>query len=125
MRVLVVHNYYLNPGGEDEVFRAETETLREHGEDVRVYTVHNRDIRSLSKVALATSTIWNRQIARELTAVLDDFAPELVHFHNTFPLVSPAAYVRVAARGVPVVQTLHNFRLLCITASFLRNGEQC
>jgi glycosyltransferase involved in cell wall biosynthesis len=125
VKILLVHNYYLQPGGEDQVFSAEAEILRAHGDQVRVYTIHNSRIASMGKVRLARSTIWNRQVAGELSALLNDFIPDLVHFHNTFPLVSPAAYVAVRRLGIPVIQTLHNFRLLCLNGLFLRNGRQC
>lgn len=125
VRILLVHNYYLQPGGEDQVFAAEVETLRVHGEEVREYTVHNSRTASMSKLNLAKSTIWNQQVATELITLLSEFQPDLVHFHNTFPLVSPAAHVAVRRAGIPVVQTLHNFRLLCLNGLFLRNGRIC
>lgn len=125
MKILLVHNFYLQPGGEDQVFSAETEILRAHGDEVRVYTVHNSRIASMGKLSLAKSTVWNRQVFRELTELLHEYAPDLVHYHNTFPLVSPAAHVATRRLGIPVVQTLHNFRLLCLNGLFLRNGRQC
>jgi glycosyltransferase involved in cell wall biosynthesis len=125
VKILLVHNYYLQPGGEDQVFSAETEVLRAHGEEVRVYTVHNSSIASMGKVDLANSTVWNRKVFRELTALVQDYVPDLVHCHNTFPLVSPAAYTAAGRFQIPVVQTLHNFRLLCLNGLFLRNGRQC
>lgn len=125
MKVLLVHNYYLEPGGEDEVFAAEAEVLRAHGEDVRLYTTNNALIASMGRVTLATSTIWNRRVLADLTAVLRENRPDLVHFHNTFPLVSPAGYAAARRLQIPVVQTLHNFRLLCLNALFLRDGRPC
>src|SRR5688572_20580248 len=96
-----------------------------HGHEVRTYTAHNNRIASMRKLHLATSTIWNRQVFRDLTALLREQAPDLVHFHNTFPLVSPAAHVAARRLGIPVVQTLHNFRLLCLNGLFLREGRRC
>ena len=125
MKILLVHNFYLQSGGEDQVFSAEAEILRAHGHEVPVYTVHNNRIASMGKLRLATSTIWNRQVFRELTRLLKEQAPDLVHFHNTFPLVSPAAHVAAWRLGIPVVQTLHNFRLLCLNGLFLREGRRC
>jgi glycosyltransferase involved in cell wall biosynthesis len=75
--------------------------------------------------SMARSTVWNREVFRDLTALLQDFAPDLVHCHNTFPLISPAAYAAAGRLGIPVVQTLHNFRLLCLNGLFLREGRQC
>jgi glycosyltransferase involved in cell wall biosynthesis len=125
MKIVLVHNHYLQAGGEDQVFAAEAEVLRAHGDDVRVYTVDNRRIASMGKLRLASSTIWNRQVLGELTALLGEFAPDIVHCHNTFPLISPAAYAAAARLHIPVVQTLHNFRLLCLNGLFLRDGRQC
>jgi glycosyltransferase involved in cell wall biosynthesis len=125
VKILLVHNSYLQPGGEDQVFAAESEVLRAHGEDVQEFVMHNQQIASMSKVTLAMSTIWNRSVAQQLTSILKESAPDLVHFHNTFPLVSPAAHVAVSRLGIPVVQTLHNFRLLCLNGVFLRDGKQC
>jgi glycosyltransferase involved in cell wall biosynthesis len=125
LKILLLHNFYLQPGGEDQVFAAETDVLRAHGEDVRVYTVHNTRIASMSKFAAASATVWNREIFDELTGLLHEFAPDIVHCHNTFPLISPAAYAAAGQFGIPVVQTLHNFRLLCLNGLFLRNGARC
>ena len=125
MKILLVHNYYLQPGGEDQVFSAETEVLRAHGDEVRVYTLHNSRIAPMAKMSLARSAIWNRQVSSDLSAILQEFRPDLVHCHNTFPLISPAAYYAARRLGIPVVQTLHNFRLLCLNGLFLRDGRPC
>jgi glycosyltransferase involved in cell wall biosynthesis len=125
VKVLLAHNYYLTPGGEDQVFAAEAEVLRAHGDEVRLYTMHNSRIASMGKVSLARSTIWNRHVLSELSAILREFMPDLVHCHNTFPLISPAAYYAARRLSIPVVQTLHNFRLLCLNGLFLRNGTRC
>jgi glycosyltransferase involved in cell wall biosynthesis len=125
VKVLLVHNYYLEPGGEDQVFSAEADILRAHGDEVRLYTVHNDRIATMGKPELAASTVWNRLVLAELTAILRDDRPDIVHFHNTFPLVSPAGYAAAQRLRIPVVQTLHNFRLLCLNALFLRNGRPC
>lgn len=125
MKVLLVHNYYLEPGGEDQVFAAEADILRAHGDQVRQYTVHNGRLASMSRLDAAASAIWNRRILAELASLMRAERPDLVHFHNTFPLVSPAGYAAARKLGIPVVQTLHNFRLLCLNALFLRDGQPC
>jgi glycosyltransferase involved in cell wall biosynthesis len=125
VKVLLVHNYYLEPGGEDQVFSAEAEILRAHGDEVQLYTLHNDRIAAMGKPELAKSTVWNRHVLAELTAVLRKDRPDIVHFHNTFPLISPAGYAAAGRLGIPVVQTLHNFRLLCLNALFLRDGKPC
>jgi len=116
MRILVVHNYYQQTGGEDQIFATECALLEARGHEVRRYTVHNDQIKGMNPLILAKATVWNSDIYQQL---------QIVHFHNTFPLISPAAYYAVKAEGVPVVQTLHNYRLLCLNAYFFRDGHTC
>lgn len=125
MRILCVHNYYQQGGGEDEVFAAETALLEERGHKVIRYTVHNDRVAALNPVALAAATVWNPVSYRELRQLIQKQQPQVAHFHNTLPLVSPSAYYAAKAEGVPVVQTLHNYRLLCPNAEFFREGKPC
>ncbi len=125
MRIVVCHNYYQQPGGEDQVFRDEMALLETHGHRVVPFVVHNDTIRGRSKLKVAIETIWNRRAAVDLAAVVQRERAEVVHFHNTFPLISPAAYHAVRSTGAAVVQTLHNFRLLCPGATFTRDGGIC
>jgi len=120
-----VHNYYLQPGGEDQVFSAEAEVLRANGVEVRSYSKDNRHVATMGKLRLASSTFWNREVFRELSLLLRECTPDVVHCHNTFPLISPAVYAAARQLQIPVVQTLHNFRLLCLNGLFLRDGKQC
>lgn len=123
--VLVVHNYYQQPGGEDEVFAGEGTLLQERNHPVVRYTIHNDQVTQLSPARLATATLWNQDIYRDLRRLIRTERPLVAHFHNTFPLISPAAYYAAKAEGVPVVQTLHNYRLLCPVALFFRDGHVC
>jgi len=125
MRVLAVHNYYQQPGGEDRIFEAESSMLERHGCRVFNYTVHNDHLKGMNPLTLARSTIWNKYIFNQLRKVVRRVQPEVVHFHNTFPLISPAAYYVPKSEGVAVVQTLHNYRLLCPNALLFRNGHAC
>lgn len=125
MRVAMVHNYYLQAGGEDQVFAAELSLLAGLGIEVDRLTFSNRAIEKMNRLRLAASTVWNRQVHHELRGRFREFRPDIVHFHNTFPLVSPAAYYAARAEGAAVVQTLHNFRLLCPQAQFFRAGTIC
>jgi glycosyltransferase involved in cell wall biosynthesis len=120
-----VHNRYQQPGGEDQVFAAEGALLEAHGHRVLRYTLHNDQINGLSRSTLARTTIWNDKVYKELRALFREERPDVAHFHNTFPLVSPAAYYAAKAEGVPVVQTLHNYRLLCPNALLMREGRVC
>jgi glycosyltransferase involved in cell wall biosynthesis len=125
MKVLVAHNTYQHAGGEDIVFRNETQLLRQHGHEVLEYLDDNGRILDLGHTRLAIQTMWSAPSYKRLSAVLAEFRPDVAHFHNTFPLISPSAYYAAKKHGAAVVQTLHNFRLLCVNAIFLRNGRIC
>lgn len=125
MKVLLVHNFYQQPGGEDQVFEAEGALLERYGHEVIRYTVHNDQVRNLNGAGLAAATLWNRRTYREVIDLLRVERPRVMHVHNTFPLVSPAVYYAASAEGVAVVQTLHNYRLLCPMAEFFRDGRVC
>jgi glycosyltransferase involved in cell wall biosynthesis len=125
MKVLVAHNFYQQPGGEDQVFDAEVTMLRRHGHEARRFVMHNAAVDEMGRTALVRATIWNRETYRELREQVQAERPDVVHFHNTFPLISPAAYSAARAGGAAVVQTLHNFRLLCPGALLYRDGKVC
>lgn len=125
LRVLVVHNAYQHRGGEDSVVESEVDLLRSRGHPVETYLRDNDDIGGMSTAALAQQTLWSRRSAEELATLIHRFRPDVVHVHNTFPLVSPAVYWAADRLGVPVVQTLHNFRLMCLNALFLREDRVC
>lgn len=125
MRVALVHNRYQERGGEDSVFEAELELLRSRGVDVEAFEVHNDAVNEIAPVHLAVKTVWNRASYRALAAWFGAVKPDVVHFHNTFPLVSPAGYRAARAVGAAVVQTLHNYRLICPSAMLSRGGVPC
>jgi len=125
MKILVAHNAYQQRGGEDSVVDAEIALLRGQGHDVEIYRQHNDALNGMSRAEAAANAIWSRRSADEIDALCSRFAPDVVHVHNTFPLISPSLYWTAARRGLPVVQTLHNFRLLCPQAVFLREGKVC
>lgn len=129
MKILMAHNYYQQPGGEDACFRAEADLLEGLGEEVRRIEFTNDSIperpRGINAAKLAMSTVWSTASRARLREVVDHFQPDVVHFHNTFPLVSPGAYSAVRKSGAAVVQTLHNFRLLCPGATLFRDGQPC
>lgn len=125
MTVLAVHNYYQQPGGEDQVFAAEADLLEAHGHRVLRYTAHNDRLVGENPLALAKTAVWNGEVYRDLCALIKREQPRVVHFHNTFPLVSPAAYYAARAEGAPVVQSLHNYRLMCPNSLFFRDGGIC
>ncbi|MFM8467143.1 MAG: glycosyltransferase family 4 protein [Oxalobacteraceae bacterium] len=125
MNILVVHNRYHYRGGEDTVVDAEVSLLRRHGHEVLLYTRDNRELSSMTTCDAAVGVLWSRQTEADIRRIHTSFGPELIHAHNTFPLISPSLYAIAHQLKIPVVQTLHNFRLLCPQAMLLRNGSSC
>ncbi len=125
MRVLVVHNTYQQRGGEDTVVEAETALLQAHGHEVRLYGRHNDEVRTQGRLQTAAEALWSTRTTREVGELLRQWQPDVVHSHNTFPLISPALHWAARRAGIPVVQTLHNFRLLCVQGLMLRNERPC
>ena len=128
LKILAVHNAYRQPGGEDVAFEQEVEMLKQAGENVIHYRRTNSEIDSYSGVGyvgLVKGTVWASDTRREFAALLEREKPDIVHVHNTFVLISPSIYSACAEAGIPVVQTLHNFRLLCPVATLFREGKVC
>ena len=125
MKILSVHNSYQLPGGEDQVFAQEADLLRSHGHDVVLYQASNDQVNGMNPLVLLGNTIFNRQIHQELCDLMRREKPDIVHVHNTFPLISPAVYYAANGEGIPVVQTLHNYRLLCPAGTLFRDGHVC
>ena len=121
----MAHNMYQEPGGEDQVYFAESALLKQQGHEVLNYETHNNRIDSMNRLELIGKTLWNASVYRELETLIRDERPDVVHFHNTFPLISPSGYYVAKSEGIPVVQTLHNYRLLCPDALFFRDGGVC
>lgn len=128
MKVLIVHNAYQQRGGEDAVVVTEARLLAERGHDVVFYRRHNGELQrggTLAQIAAGIDSIWAQESYRSLKKLLHQEKPDVAHFHNTLPLISPAGYYACSAAGVPVIQTLHNYRLLCPGGQFLRDGQVC
>lgn len=125
MKVIVCHNFYQRPGGEDQVFADETSLLERHGHHVVRFTVHNDEIEQSGRLSLVRRTVWNGSVHAQLASLIRRERAEVVHFHNTFPLMSPAAYYAARSCGAAVVQTLHNYRLFCPAGVLYRNGKVC
>jgi glycosyltransferase involved in cell wall biosynthesis len=124
-RVLILHNAYRDYGGEDAVVASEVALLRSRGHEVQVLERHNDETVSMPRASLAVNTLWSRKAHEAVRRTVAAFQPDVVHVHNTLPLLSPSVYWAAGAQRVPVVQTLHNFRLLCPQATFLRDGKIC
>ena len=125
LRVLVAHNAYRLAGGEDAVVAAEVGLLRRHGHSVIELCRDNSEIDGIGRVALAAQTVWSTTTSSRARDLIRETRPDVVHIHNTLPLLSPSLHWACASEGVPVVQTLHNFRLACPQGMFLRDGVVC
>ncbi len=126
MRILVAHNRYQYSGGEDSVMEAEVNMLRRAGNDVLIYEADNALIHGFrAKAHAAVSIFSSAHSYRSMAARLASFAPDVVHIHNWFPLLSPSIISACVDAGIPVVQTLHNFRMICANANLYRDRHIC
>lgn len=125
MRILSVHNRYLIGGGEDNSTAAENALLEQHGHTVECYTEDNERVAELGFVRTAARTIWSQESYKAIRQVLQKGRFDVLSCQNTFPLISPSVYYAAQAEGVPVVQTLRNYRLLCPNAYFFRDDKAC
>ena len=113
--ILIVHNYYQVPGGEDTVVANEKKMLEKHGHKVVLYSRNNVELKQMSKsqkIWLPITTVFNPRTYREIKKLIRQENIEIVHVHNTLNLISPAVYYAARSMKVPVIQTIHNFRLL-------------
>lgn len=124
-KIMLVHNRYLMRGGEDAVVDQERDLLRSRGHDVSEYYRDNQEVAGMSNSRLAVSAVWSAQAYAELRRLMEEQQPDVVHVHNTLPLISPAVYYAAKRHGIPVVQTLHNYRLLCANGLLMRNSTPC
>lgn len=125
-KILIVHNSYQQYGGEDAVVQAELSLLRDKGNDVRLFTVSNDSIKKLnSKIKIALASNYSLNSKQLLSNQLHNYKPDIVHVHNTFPILTPSIYDACKENEIPVVQTLHNYRLICPGALLMRDGQIC
>lgn len=125
MKILLVHNRYKLAGGEDVVFNNELALLQAHDQNVITHTVSNDEIDEMGKLQAARNTLWSSDSYRSVAALIQREKPDVVHFHNWFMRLSPAVLHAAHDQGVPIVQTLHNYRLMCPKAVFYRDGHVC
>jgi glycosyltransferase involved in cell wall biosynthesis len=125
MRVLMVHCRYHIRGGEEESYESERQLLREAGIEVDAYEDDNQRVDEVGNLRAARDTVWSQGTYRAIRARLRAERHDVVHVHNFFPLISPAVYYAAQAEGCAVVQTLHNYRLVCPSAIFYRDGRIC
>ena len=129
MKILLVHNFYgsSNPSGENKVFEIEKNLLLENGHQIDTFIRKSDEILTKAIKGLligAFSTPWNPRSARRIQKKVEEFKPDIVHVHNTFPLISPAIFHAIGKRAARVL-TLHNYRLFCPAAIPMRNGHVC
>ena len=126
-KILQIHNRYLRPGGEDTVLAEEYALLRENGHAVEQLLVSNEAIgaRGAAVALTGLKTVWSPSSYRLVRDAVRRVQPDLVHVHNTFPLLSPSIYWAAQAQRVPVVQTLHNYRMTCANGLLMREERPC
>ena len=126
--ILIVHNYYQIPGGEDTVVANEKKLLEDHGHKVVLYSRNNSELKKMSKLQklmLPFTTVFNPRTYKDIKRLIKTEQIDIVHVHNTLNLISPSVYYAAKSMKVPIVQTIHNFRLLCPGATFYRDGHIC
>jgi glycosyltransferase involved in cell wall biosynthesis len=128
MKIVLVHSFYRQAGGEDVVFQSEKRLLERAGHKIIPFVRSNVELKDdslMDCIGIVPKMIWSQQSRQSFSAILDSERPDIVHVHNTFMAISPSIYSACSERGVPVIQTLHNFRLLCPASSFFRSGSVC
>jgi glycosyltransferase involved in cell wall biosynthesis len=125
MKILLAHSRYALRGGEDQVFEAERDLLRAYGHHVVEYVLDNKTIQGGRTLLTGLRTVWSQPVYRAVRALIREHHCHLVHVHNFFPLLSPSIYYAAHAEGIPAVQTLHSYRLICPAGSLFRGGELC
>ncbi len=125
MRILMLHNRYLERGGEDTSLRMEAELLRNNGCEVVTYEENNTRVKDIGRVRTALGSIWSPYSYRKIRDILRNDHFDVMHVQNFFPLISPSVYYAASHEGVAVVQSLRNFRLTCLPGTLSRNGGVC
>jgi glycosyltransferase involved in cell wall biosynthesis len=128
MKILLAHNYYQLPGGEDVVFKQERQLLERMGHRVITYTRSNLEIASAGKVrraGLLKTIVYAHDSRDHVAGILERERPDVVHVHNTLMMISPSIFSVCWEYGIPTVQTLHNYRLICPGVTLYRQGRVC
>ena len=127
MKILLIHNFYQYTGGEDIYFLSLVNLLKKKNHQVYAFTRNSKNITDnfADKLNVAVGMLLNTQVATELTDLINEFKPDIAHFHNVYPLISPLAYHVCKKYHIPIVQTVHNYRFLCPKALLFRGGKIC
>ena len=126
--VLMVHNHYRIPGGEDSVVENERRLLEQNGHKVVLYIRNNDEIQEggiVAKISLGVTAIFSVKTYKDIKRIIEKEKIDIVHVHNTLSLISPSVYYAALSCKVPVVQTVHNFRLICPGALLYRENKIC
>jgi glycosyltransferase involved in cell wall biosynthesis len=125
MRILQIHNKYLQKGGEDSVLENERKLLSDYGHEVEQLFFDNSSIQGIEKLKLLYKIVFNHNSAQVLKEKIKTFKPDIIHVHNFFYVASPAIFYEAKKQNIPIVLTLHNFRLICSGSLLLREGNVC
>jgi glycosyltransferase involved in cell wall biosynthesis len=128
LKILLVHTFFQQFGGQDSVVLSEREMLERRGHEVVFYSRRNDDIKeygAADKVRFLTDTIYSRRTVRDLHVLVSGNRPDLAYVHNIYPLISPSLYHALHSMGIPVVQCVHDFRPLCSNGLFYTEGQSC
>jgi glycosyltransferase involved in cell wall biosynthesis len=125
MKILQIHNKYLEKGGEDTVVTNERQLLQAHGHTVELCEFDNFNLEGLSKIKLLSRTFFNQEAYRKVIAHITAFQPDIVHIHNIYYEASSAIFWAIKKKNVPAVMTIHNYRLGCIQGLLFRDNAVC
>ncbi|WP_027358833.1 glycosyltransferase family 4 protein [Desulforegula conservatrix] len=126
MRILIVHNYYQLSGGEDAVVDAEKNNLLRNNHTAELFSLTNDSISgTLPKIKSALNIHYSNGSRQKIGDFIKRYAPDIVHVHNFFPLITPSVYDACIENNIPIVQTLHNYRIICPNALLMRDGHIC
>jgi glycosyltransferase involved in cell wall biosynthesis len=125
MKILMLHNRYLIPGGEEQSCAAEVALLRDYGHEVELLEEDNRRVAEIGNAQMALRAMWSWESYRRINRKLRGGSFDVLHVQNFFPLWSPSVYYAASRNHVPVVQTLHNYRLMCVNSLLFRDQHVC
>jgi len=127
LKILLIHNSYGKYSGEEAVVDAQMALLKEHGHEVNLYSRSSAELDKgkWKKIIAFFTGLYNPVSVRQIKHILKSFLPDVVHIHNLYPLVSPSVLPVIRKKGVPVVMTAHNYRLVCPNGLFYSKGEIC
>lgn len=126
MRILILFNRYVYRGGEDTYVEYLISLLKKRGHKVLLYEKDSRDIKNIfDSLRAGIGLFWNRETNLNIDRIIKSFDPDIAHFHNIYPLISPTAYRVCKRHSIPIIQTIHNYKFMCPKNSLYRDGSLC